>query len=1088
MNPVRAYLREIERQLATGMATEHTHRAALQALVESFKKGLTATNEPTRAACGAPDYIVTEGHGAVGYIEAKDIGKNLDEVERSEQLKRYLEGLPNLILTDYLEFRLYQAGEYVMDARLARPGDNGKLRVNQAGESLLANLMDAFLTASFPGVATPDDLARRMAATARILRQVIGAAFTQEGRSDTLHGQLEAFRQVLLHDLEPAQFADMYAQTICYGLFAARCNHRAERGAFTREAAAFELPETNPFLRQMFGHIAGPGLDVRLAWAVDHLAQLLDRADMGAVLKDFGRRTRQEDPVVHFYETFLAAYDAALREARGVYYTPEPVVSYIVRSVDAILRRDFGVADGLASTDKVPVHEHHIPNGGAQVQRKKVGDIHRVLILDPAAGTGTFLHGVVDLIHGAVCRKGGDGLWNGYVKDHLLPRLFGFELLMAPYAVAHMKLGLQLAESGYTFQSGERLRVYLTNTLEEAFSLGDLPLFANLIAEEANAAGQVKTRHPVMVVLGNPPYSGHSVNKGEWITRLMGEYKDGYPDLKKPGQAKWLSDDYVKFFRFAQSRIEQTGYGVLAFISNHGYLDNPTFHGMRRSLMKTFDDIFVLDLHGSVKKKEKAPDGSKDENVFDIQQGVSIGLFVKRKNGTDSKPAKIHHAEVWGPREIWETDAKGNRNLIGGKYRYLYDHDVRTTKWTRVKPRDPFQLFVPQNASVLAEYESGWSLADIFSPSGDPAPGMVTTHDEFAISWTAEESAEKIRRFLKTTSEEDARAIFRLCSQSQWDYARAKNELKDGAWKEKVTPVLYRPFDVRWTVYDPNVAVHRRVRVSRHMLAGENLGLGTTRSVEIGRGWEHVFCTRYLIQHHTVSIKEVNYLFPLYLYVDHGDAAEDLEEMAAREEARAYGIRRRANLSAGFVEEVAGRVKLAFVGDGTGDLKKTFGPEDVFDYLYAVLHSPAYRARYAPFLRMDFPRVPVTSDRKLFAALVGLGRRLRGLHLLETAAEGGASFPVAGDNTVAAVRYTEALGRVHINDAQYFEGVSPAVWNFHVGGYQVCEKWLKDRRRRALDYDEITRYLQIVAALGATLALTSQIDTVIAAHGGWPLG
>ncbi|NIA14754.1 MAG: N-6 DNA methylase, partial [Nitrospiraceae bacterium] len=759
MKNITTYLGEIKRQLATGRATEHTHRAALGKLIESIEKGVTATNEPTRIACGAPDFIVTKGAVTLGFIEAKDIGKNLDEAARSDQLKRYRDGLPNLILTDYLEFRLYHEGEFVMEARLARPDAGGKLRPNRAGEKAFAELCETFFNASFPVAATPHDLAGRMAATARILRDIIQRTLEIPEEGSALHGQLEAFRKVLLHDLEPPQFADMYAQTICYGLFAARCNHKPGNGAFTRQAAIYELPETNPFLRQMFGHIAGPNLDSRLSWVVDHLSVLLDRTDIGEILRDFGRRTRQEDPVVHFYETFLAAYDPAMREARGVYYTPEPVVSFIVRSVDKILKRDFGIEAGLAAHDKIPIYEKH--------QGKKVGEVHKVLILDPAVGTGTFLHGVVDHIHEAVTVKGGAGLWNGYVSEHLLPRLFGFELLMAPYAVAHMKLGIQLAETGYAFQSGERLRVYLTNTLEEAFDLGDLPLFANIIAEEANGAGQVKTNYPVMVVLGNPPYSGHSLNKGEWISKLMDEYKKNCPDLRKPGQAKWLSDDYVKFIRFAQHRIEHTGYGVLAFINNHGYLDNPTFHGMRRSLMRTFDDIFVLDLHGNTKRKETAPDGSKDENVFDIQQGVAIGLFVKRKNGAKERSAVVRHAELWGVREVWERNSDGSRRLVSGKYHDLYAADIDSVDWTPLTPRNPFQLFVPQDTELLEEYENGWRIPDIFRPYGDPAPGIVTTHDQFAISWTQDEARHKVDALLATKSEEEARQLFRLCSQSQ---------------------------------------------------------------------------------------------------------------------------------------------------------------------------------------------------------------------------------------------------------------------------------------------------------------------------------
>ncbi|HNR30224.1 MAG TPA: DNA methyltransferase, partial [Candidatus Hydrogenedentes bacterium] len=739
MQPVLHYLREIEEQLATGLATEHSHRAALQRLVHALGKDVLATNEPARTACGAPDYIVTRAGTIIGYIEAKDLGADLNQVERSEQLARYLDGLPNLILTDYLEFRLYHGGRFAMDARLARLDAKGALCPDATGPVALARLFDSFFTAAPPPMATPQNLAQRMAATARLLCEVIGRVLEDESETGGLHGQLEAFRRVLLHELEAAQFADMYAQTICYGLFAARCNHKDARGPFTREAAVHELPETNPFLRQMFGHIAGPELDTRLAWAVDQLAQMLDRADMGEILRDFGRRTRQEDPVVHFYETFLAAYDPSLRETRGVYYTPEPVVSYIVRSVDGILKRDFGIEDGLAATDKVPVYETHVPNGSrtSKAVRKKVGEVHKVLILDPAAGTGTFLHGVVDQIHETVVTKRGKGIWNGYVSEHLLPRLFGFELLMAPYAVAHMKLGIQLAETGYAFQSGERLRVYLTNTLEEAFELGGLPLFAHIIAEEANAAGRVKTRHPVMVVLGNPPYSGHSANKGAWIAHLLrgtdttsgertGNYfeVDGQPLGER--NPKWLNDDYVKFIRFAQWRIERTGYGILAFISNHSYLDNPTFRGMRQSLMETFDDIYLLDLHGNAKKKEVAPDGSKDENVFDIQQGVAIGIFVKRKNGPKRRLALVRHADLWGARELYERTPDGAPRLVGGKHRALYDSNVKSTKWTRLKPESPFYLFVPQDTKRLEEYKAGRSIPKLMPVN---CVGIVTARD-----------------------------------------------------------------------------------------------------------------------------------------------------------------------------------------------------------------------------------------------------------------------------------------------------------------------------------------------------------------------
>jgi predicted helicase len=666
--PLKDYLKKIEQALLTGRATEHTYRSILESLVESLSGNVTVINEPKRIKCGAPDLIVMRREIPLGYIEAKDLGESLDKAEASEQLARYRESLGNLILTDYLEFRWYVQGKHRLTARLAKGRAGGRLQVEKNGAHEVAELLNAYLDARAPTVSSPKELAERMASIARLIRDTIRRALDAEDVSDEapdpLHDLLNGFKKVLLHDLTDEQFADMYAQTICYGLFAARCTARG--GArFTREQAAYQLPKTNPFLRKMFTHIAGPDLDERISWAVDDLAALLDHTDIAAILQDFGRRTRREDPVVHFYETFLAAYDPKLRETRGVYYTPEPVVSYIVRSVDHILKTDFKLAGGLADASKLKVR-------GA----KTATDVHRVLILDPATGTGTFLYGVINHIFESF--RNNRGMWSSYVTEHLLPRLFGFELLMAPYTVAHLKLDLLLDETGYNFETNERLRVYLTNTLEEAHAAVNLPLFAQEIAAEANEASKIKQEAPVMVVLGNPPYSGHSANTGEWIAGLLrgtdtitgkktGNYfeVDGQPLGER--NPKWLNDDYVKFIRFAQWRIEQTGYGVLAFITNHGYLDNPTFRGMRQSLMETFDDIYVLDLHGNIKKKERAPDGSEDKNVFDIQQGVAIGIFVKRANGK-KKNVTVRHAHLWGPREVYERNGQSERKLSGGNY------------------------------------------------------------------------------------------------------------------------------------------------------------------------------------------------------------------------------------------------------------------------------------------------------------------------------------------------------------------------------------------------------------------------------------
>lgn len=1061
------YLAELQRNLSQGDATEHTHRPALKAFLEAVESGITATNEPKRAVdCGAPDYNVWRGTAKLGIVEAKDVGESLPKVEKSEQLTRYRKAFPNLILTDYLEFRWYVNGELRQSASLGTVDAKGRIVADSAGAQAVPALLAAFCRHESEFPASPGDLAKRMAELGKLIRVSIESSLAREGKDSKLQEQLGGFRDVLLHDLTAEQFADMYAQTICYGLFAARCwiEGRDDPRKFSRATAADMLPKTNPFLRKVFGEIAGADLDEGVRWAVDDVALLLRRSRMADVLKDFGKRTRQEDPVVHFYETFLAAYDPAMREARGVYYTPEPVVSYITRSVDHILRTDFGLPDGLADSGKVKVKD----KDGNEAES------HRVLILDPATGTGTFLHGVIDEIHGRVTEKHGKGVWSQYVREHLLPRLFGFELLMAPYAVAHMKLGIQLNELGYDFSANERLGVFLTNTLEEARKVSDL-LFARWLSDEAKAASAIKRDLPIMVVLGNPPYSGHSENKGEWITNLLrgkdtlshaatGNYFecDGKPLGER--QVKWLHDDYVKFIRFAQWRIEQTGHGVLAFISNNGYLDNPTFRGMRQSLMETFDDIYVLDLHGNSKKKERAPDGGPDENVFDIQQGVCIGLFVKRRQG---KSKRVMHCEILGDR--------------ANKYAWLNKNYSKSTKWSLVSPRPAGYNFTPANERRAKEYGTAHRLPDLMPLN---TVGIVAARDHLAIAFTADELVKKMHRFM-SMSPEEARHAFDLGQDARdWKVADAQADVASSGVRSKLAlPVTYRPFDVRsiyYTGQSRGIVGQPQRRVMQHFTLGTNIGLVCPRAVEIGRPWEHLMCVSTMAQHHAVSLKEANYVFPLYLY-ENGEVPASLFD---------HENGRRPNLSAKFIADVEAKLgKVRFIPEGTGDLKKTFGPEDVFHYIYAIFHAPSYRARYAEFLKIDFPRVPLTSSLKLFRGLCAIGARLVALHLMD--ADGPRKFmpkfPVDGDNLVEKVSYNQPEQRVWINGRQYFAPVPPAVWAFHIGGYRVAEKWLKDRKDRKLGFDDLDHYCRIIAALSETMQLMAELDQAIEAEGGWPL-
>ena len=1023
------YVHTIEKELAVGNATEHTHRPALKTLMEGLAKGVTATNEPRRTECGAPDFLITKGSFQVGYMEAKDIGKSLDEAEKSEQLKRYLGYLPNIILTDYLEFRWY------VDGKLRRPSaclgtstKDGKIRRDKAGVQTVAELLNDFLAHKAAAVGTPKELAEQMAHLTYRLRELVTAAFEKKLPLPTLNSLYKAFCDTLIADLTTEQFADMYAQTIAYGLFAARCN--SPNGAtFTRQHARDLVPKTNPFLRNIFDHIAGAGLPEILAPEVDDLVQLLAQADMSSVLKDFGKRTAKEDPVVHFYETFLAEYDPKVREMRGVYYTPEPVVSYIVRSIDHLLKTRFNKPQGLADD--------------------------KTLILDPAVGTATFLYMVINEIHEAMLNQKQKGMWNDYVDEKLLPRIFGFELLMAPYAVAHLKLGLLLQETGYQFKSDQRLGIYLTNTLEEAIKHSEV-LFAQWISEEANTAAQIKKEKPIMVVLGNPPYSGVSANRGEWISQLIDDYRivDGRPLEERK---VWLQNDYVKFIRFGQWRIERTGQGILGFITDHSYLDSPTFRGMRQALINTFTDIYILDLHGDSRRRETAPDGSIDENVFDIQQGVAIALFVKEPD--KSNAAVVHHSDLWGLRER--------------KYQILLNTDIGLTEWSELHPKSSFYLLAPLAEEILAEYEQGWKVTEIFPVN---STGVQTSRDSFVVAFTVSELLDRISVFRDLEfGDAEIAERFGLKDTREWEMSQARKTVaSDQSWQQWLTRCLYRPFDSRCVYYTPAMIDWPRPEVMYHMRF-DNCALCIGRAGQVvGQSpWDILYCSKSIVDLN-LFYRGGNVNFPLYLYPTEGEM--QLEEG------------RRPNLKPEFIQAVSDKLGLKFVEDGKGDLKETFGPEDVFNYTYAVFHSPTYRSRYAEFLRIDFPRLPLTSDKGLFKALGQKGAELVALHLMEAPVleehRTQIKYEVSGSNLVEKVSYDETNRRVYINKEQYFEGVPPEVWDFHIGGYQVCQKWLKDRKGRKLSYDERVHYQKIVIALRETIRLMEEINRVIPS---WPL-
>ncbi len=1033
--PLKRYIAKIRKKFRGGDATERTYYSALEALLEEMETGITATSESKRIECGAPDFIVRKGPSDIGCVEAKDVGTNLDKEERSEQMERY-HSLGNVVLTDFLEFRWYVDGERRLVARLGRATRDNKIKADRAGMEAVRELLSNFLAHRAEPIGTAKDLAVRMAGQAHMIRDLIVTAFEKEPESGTLHGWFKAFEEQLIPDLTPEQFADMYAQTIAYGLFAARTTGD-NKGRFSRRNAAYLIPKTNPFLRKLFNEIAGLELDDRIAWLVDFLAELLAQADMEAILRDFGKRMGKEDPVVHFYETFLRAYDPETKVTRGIFYTPDPVVSYIVRSIDYLLKTRFDKAQGLADAN--------------------------VLILDPAAGTGTFLYHVVKEIYDWLVRRGQKGLWDGYVAERLLPRIFGFELLMAPYAVAHLKMGLLLQDTGYKFEGDQRLGIYLTNALEGALKKAEhLPPFAGWISEEANAALEIKKDKPVMVVLGNPPYSVSSANKGEYIEKLMELYKKAVRDERN---IQPLSDDYIKFIRFAHDRVERTGYGIIGMITNHAYLSGLIHRGMREELIKSFSEIYILNMHGNSLIGETPPDGGKDENVFDIQQGVTIALYVKLEQPTEE--TKVYYADLWGLRKE-------------KKYPHLVANDVETTGWHELRPVSPYYFFVPKEFDLKKEYDEGWSVTVMFPTHSS---GITTHRDHFVIGFDEAALKECIAIFRGSQlSDEQVRQRFALPDTRDWKLVEARKSLRDDQeWQEKFTRCLYRPFDIRPIFYSKAIIEFPRPKVMQHMLR-KNVALIATRQFA-ARKYFVTFATQALTERSSQPFAPFT-VFPLYLYAEEEGVQKKLEPEEGR----------RPNLNPQFIKAMEEKLGLRFVLDGRGDLKKTFGPEDVFYYMYAVFHSPTYRTRYEEFLKIDFPRLPLTSDRALFAALVEKGAELVALHLMKSPTLNNliTKYPITGSNEVEKVRYVEPRketgdeipGRVYINKEQYFEGVEPEVWEFHIGGYQVLNKWLKDRRGRKLSIDDSEHYQKIVVVLRETMRLMEEIDRLIPS---WPL-
>ena len=1023
-----AYLKEIAQTTIQGDAREESYYASLATLFTDFplEKGrkTKVTTLPKKTDVGNPDFRIWDGdHFIVGYIEAKTPGTNLDQVETTDQLDRYLGTFPNLILTDFYEFRLYRNGQEVDRATIARQFTARKLKTTPQLENIEAfvKLANQFFGFKLPKSFTSESLAVELAKRTRFLRdQVVTEELNEaeQGKGD-IFGYYQAFQKYLIPNLTPEQFADLYSQTITYGLFAARTR---ANGDFNRGMAFEYIPNTIGILRDLFRFISLGTPSRQMEVIVDDIASVLNAADINSILDQYYKQGKGEDPIVHFYETFLNQYDPQTRERRGVYYTPEPVVKYIVKSVHHLLKTRFNLRDGLADPS--------------------------VTALDPAAGTLTFPAEAIKLAVKEYVDKYGEGGKKEFIRKQILKNYYALELMMAPYAIGHMKISFLLESLGYKLQGDDSFKFYLTNTLEmEDIAQIDIPGISSL-SVESHLAGKVK-KDPILVIMGNPPYSGSSANKNDWTEKLLKEDLDGARsyykvDGKPLGERnpKMLQDDYVKFLRFAQWKIQKAGNGIVAMITNHAYLDNPTFRGMRQSLMKTFDEMYILDLHGNSLKRETAPDGGKDENVFDIRVGVAIALFVKH-GVTSEGPALIYHSGIFGTRE--------------SKYDYLNINYFETTNWKEIQPSSKFLIFLPRDNSGEKAYYKFPSVIDIFRLY---STGIKTHRDGFAFDFDKDELLRRISQFRDLSIPDDIiRQSYSLNDTRDWKLSVNRKELNELMnWQKHAHSCHYRPFDERALYYHHNVVELPRFEVMRNMLE-DNIGLSIVRQVKAFRTWQHCLITNEITECCNISNKtsETSYIFPLYIYPDTEKLSLFDHLQNEKEE----------NLSSSILSEIEKKYLLKPL------------PNEIIDYIYGILYSNIFRKEYFEYLKGDFPRIPFTTNYDVFKLIADLGQRLVDLHLFKSLELDQTTVKYQGqgdDHTITKPSYVESEKRVYINPTHYFEGVEPEVWQYQIGGYQVMNKYLKDRKGRRMD--DPRHYIHIATGLEKTIQIQEEIDTL----------
>jgi len=998
------YFQNILKTFKAGDTTEPSFYSDLKALVEesSKSKGITVniTIQPKRIEAGIPDLTIRRGKELVGYIEAKDIGKDLESFEHAPQIERYKKDFDNFILTNYFDFWLWRKSEkrWILKTRIS-VGELTVLKMNQLpplkNEKDFLNLIGTFLNFNIPERKTAKALATELASRAKLIPQCIVEELNNETETE-IDRIYEAFKKYLITDLSKEGFADIYAQTITYGLFMARLRHK-DKG-FDRFLAQKYIPKNIQILKDTFSLISGSNLPDSISWAVDDIATILAYADIEKIKKELHLRTGGDDPLIHFYETFLKEYNPKEKKHRGVFYTPLPVVSYITRSINVLLKEKFGKKTGFADEN--------------------------VTILDPASGTLTFPAKSILIAKEEIDKSPNAGSWLQVVKNHIIKDYYAFELLMAPYIIGHLKISLLLENLGYKLENSDRFPLYLTNTLDfSEIEQTTLPYVAGL-SEEAQKAMKVKKDVPILAVMGNPPYSVSSSNiikEGSAFNALYESYKEKV--RKEERNIQPLSDDYIKFIAFAHWKIKQAGQGIVGMITNNSYLDGLIHRDMRQKLLEDFDEIYILNLHGNSKRKEKTPEDGKDENVFDIQQGVGIILLVK-KEGLEKKAMYL---DIYGLREE--------------KYKFLEGHDVKSIKWQDLGSKEPNYFFILKDIKGETIYNKFISIKDIFNKYN---AGVATGKDDVLVDFNRDSL---MRKLLITDKDlfENVMSNYKVGKDlaEKW-----YQELKKGAIKEQIKNYSYRPFDIRFTIYNAKILQRARKDIMDNFLS-DNLAIVTTKNSK-QENFDEVFITNHITDKHLIGHQ--TFVFPIFTYSDINNGNNLFGKIGPQQ----------TNLSDKLWDNVTTGVE----------------PERVLSYIYAILYSNTYRKKYNEFLKVDFPRIPFTKNVDLFYKIAELGKELIDLHLLKSERLNGSSaeFLVVGDNRVKERKYNKKEECLYINEKQYFTTVTPEVWNYYIGGYQVLDKWLKDRTERVLSNDEVNHFLKVITALNWTLHFQKEID------------